>query len=88
MKVSIPSQIFQESLSLVNSPVNCFESLLSSYLSCDNSWYDDSASDSLRVRSDPLENHFQSPRGFDDSLLHGRDTVNCVGQRFSESYCL
>ena len=48
-----PITAFKESLSLVNSPVNCFRSLLSSFLyfapcSCDSSWYDDSASDSLR----------------------------------------
>ena len=48
-----PITAFKESLSLVNSPVNCFRSLLSSCLyfapcSCDSSWFDDSASHSLR----------------------------------------
>ena len=70
-----PFTAFKESLSLVN----CFKSLLSSCLyfttcSCDNSWYDNSASDSLREFGQILwKNHFQSPPGFDDGLLHGRD---------------
>ena len=82
-----------ESLSLVNSPVNCFKSLLSSCLYftpcfCDNSWYDDSASNSLREFRQILWkitfSHLQ------DSMMDFcmAATVKCVGQRYSVSYCL